>query len=274
MTNFKIFLIILWGLFFLFIIYQIYSYIKYLKWLKNLENKQLPRNIINILQKLPHYNKLNETQKKILHFKIQRFIKEKEFIGVKIDITDEIKYTIAFYACLITLNKKYFCYENLKYIYIYPHTIIVNNKSIQNYIVKNETFLISGEAVGESVIIAWDEVKKELKHLKEHNVIIHEFAHELDFEEGEINGIPPIEKNQFQEWSQIMYNEFEKFHQKTLKNRMLGKYSFIDKYAATNKAEFFAVMSEYYFNKPKILKKHFPDIYKELKKFYKIELCI
>ena len=55
---------------------------------------------------------------------------------------------------------------------------------------------------------------------------------------------------------------------------MLGKYSFIDKYAATNKAEFFAVMSEYYFNKPEILKKHFPNIYKELKKFYKVEFCM
>jgi len=84
------------------------------------------------------------------------------------------------------IKQKIFCYESLKYIYVYPHTIIVNNKSIQNHIA---TFFISGEAVEESVIIAWDEVKKELKYIKEHNVIIHEFAHELDFEEGKINGI-------------------------------------------------------------------------------------
>ena len=59
-----------------------------------------------------------------------------------------------------------------------------------------------------------------------------------------------------------------------LRNRFLGKYSFIDKYAATNKAEFFAVMSEYYFMKPCILKKHFPKIYKELKNFYKVEIDV
>ena len=68
----------------------------------------------------------------------------------------------------------------------------------------------------------------------------------------------------------MCYN-YKKFKEKTIKGRFLGKYHLLDKYAATNKAEFFAVMSEYFFVKPELLKKHFPDIYKELKNFYKID---
>jgi len=269
MDRFKYFLLFLWGVFFIFFIYEISSLIKYKQFLKKLKKIPLPQQYKKYITSLPEYQKLTPKQKKILEYKIQRFLKEKEFIGIKLKITDEIKTVIAFYACLTTLAYEDFCYPDLKYIYVYPHTIVLNidqNRSV----ISNEEVLISGEAVKNGVIIAWDEVKKDIKSKR--NVVIHEFAHILDFEEGEINGIPPIEESKYTEWSKIMFKEYEKFRQKLLKNRLLGKYSLIDKYAATNKAEFFAVLSEYYFKKPEILKKHFPKIYKELKNFYKIEL--
>jgi len=269
MDNFKIFLIFLWTGFFIFLTVQIFSFFKYKKLLKKLKKTPLPEKYKKHILNLPEYQKLTPQQKKIIEYKIQRFLKEKEFIGIKLKITDEIKTVIAFYACLITLAYEDFCYPDLKYIYVYPHTIVLNTHQ-NGAVISNEEILISGEALKDGVIIAWDEVKKDIK-LKR-NVVIHEFAHILDFEEGEINGIPPIEESKYTEWSKIMFKEYEKFREKLLKNRLLGKYSLIDKYAATNKAEFFAVLSEYYFKKPEILKKHFPKIYKELKSFYKIEL--
>ncbi|ACM93628.1 conserved hypothetical protein [Nautilia profundicola AmH] len=271
MDKFKTLLIFLWALFFFFIIFLLIRHFLYLRWLKKLQSTPLDKTDIDVLNKMEVYNKLNEYEKKVIAFKIKRFKKEKEFIGIKINITNEIKTTIAFFACLPTIYNKYYCYDSLKYIYVYPYTIIYNHNNTANGIMTKEELLISGEAVGESVVIVWDEVKKEIHHNLGRNVIIHEFAHELDFENGIVDGIPPINKAFYKEWTKIMFNEYEKFKQKSILNRFLGKYSLIDSYAATNKAEFFAVMSEYYFMKPCLLKKHFPDIYKELKKFYKVQ---
>jgi hypothetical protein len=271
MENFKLFLIFLWVVFFLFLLVLFIKHIKYKRWLKKLESSPLSENDLKILKQIDIYNRLSDYEKNVLNFKIQRFKSEKEFMGINLTVTDEIKTLISFYACLPTIYYKYFCYPSLKYIYVYPHTIILNEKNTVNGIAENETMLISGEAVGESVVIVWDEAKKEIYHNLGRNVIIHEFAHELDFEEGAIDGIPPIDKPLYKEWSKIMFEEYEKFTKKLSLNRFLGKYSLIDVYAATNKAEFFAVLSEYYFMKPCVLKKHFPDIYKELNKFYKVK---
>jgi hypothetical protein len=271
MENFKILLILLWGGFFVFLCILTLKYILYFKWLQKLEKTPIPESDKETLQNIPIYRKLSEKEKKTIHFKIQRFKKEKIFIGVGLKITEEIKNTISFFACLPTLFNRYFCYPGLKYIYVYPHSVIINNKYQKSGIVSEENAIISGEATGESVIIVWNEAKKEIYHNLGRNVIIHEFAHELDFEEGSFNGIPPIEKPMYKEWGKIMFDEYNKFKQKILLNRFLGKYSMIDDYAVTNPSEFFAVLSEYYFSKPCVLKKHFPKIYKELKKFYKVE---
>jgi Mlc titration factor MtfA (ptsG expression regulator) len=270
MDNFKKFIEILWILFFLFIFLQIILIFKRKKELQKLKSKPLNENLKKYIVNLPEYKKLPEKYKKIIEFKIQLFLKEKKFIGININLTDEIKTLIAFYACLPTVAYENFCYPDLKYIYVYPYPVILKGKQ-NGYVISNEEFLISGEAVGESAVIVWNEAKKEIYRHLGRNVIIHEFAHELDFEEGTINGIPPLQKSKYAQWTKIMFSEYEKFKKNLLKNRFLGKYSLIDKYAATNPAEFFAVMSEYYFENPQKLKKHFPDIYKELKEFYKLE---
>ncbi len=269
MDNFKKLLILLWVFFFIFLFFQVYSLYKYYRYLQELKKKPLDENLKKYIENLPEYKKLTQKQKKILEYKIQRFIEEKQFIGIGLEITDEIKVLTAFYACLPTIAYINFCYPSLEYIYIYPNVIVKQKEG--NFIKSNEKILISGEAVGEFVVLVWNEAKREIYHNMGRNVIIHEFAHELDFEEGMIDGIPPIEKSMMNEWTKIMYGEYKKFKNRVLKNRFLGRYSFLDKYAATNEAEFFAVISEYFFKKPEILKKHFPDIYEELKKFYKVE---
>ena len=271
MDRLGIFICLLWIFFFFFLFYLFIKEILYINRLKKLESTPLDQRDLNIIKKIEIYNNLNDYEKKILNFKIQRFKKEKTFIGIGLEITNEIKTIISFFACLPTLYNKYFCYPDLKYIYVYPYTIILNSKKTFKGIVSEESFLISGEAVGDSVVIVWNEAKKEVYHNMGRNVIIHEFAHELDFEEGALDGIPPIEKSFYKEWTSIMFKEYEKFKKKISLNRFLGKYSLIDKYAVTDKAEFFAVLSEYYFMKPCVLKKHFPEIYEELKKFYKVE---
>jgi Mlc titration factor MtfA (ptsG expression regulator) len=267
MDKFGLLLTFLWILFFLFIFLQLIKYLKYKIWLKKIEKKPPTQEILYILKKIRYYTLLPENLKKIINFKIQIFLNEKQFIGIKLQITNEIKVNIAFYACLLTLYSKYFCYPNLEYIFVYPSTIL--KKEIEEYFA-NQEILIEGEATSDTVLISWNDAKKEIKTC-ERNVIIHEFAHEIDYSDGRIDGLPPIDSEKSKEFAKIMFSEYEKFKEKTIKGRFLGKYHLIDKYAATNRAEFFAVMTEYFFIRPAVLKKHFPDIYKELKSFYKID---
>ncbi len=255
MDNFFKVIIFLWILFFIFFIYNIYDILKFKKYLQNL--KKTPCNCKKELKKIDIYNKLPNELKEILEFKIKRFLHEKKFIPRYMQINNEIKTLIAFYACLPTLAYKNFCYPSLKYIYVYPHTIIKKHIE-QNGIVKKE-MLISGESIGESVVIAWDEAKREIFHYKKRNVIIHEFAHELDFEEGMVDGIPVFAYKNYDKFKEILNKSYEKAQKEHI----------IDEYAFTNKAEFFAVTTEYFFLKPRTLKTHYPSLYEEYKKIFK-----
>jgi Mlc titration factor MtfA (ptsG expression regulator) len=155
----KILIIALWIIFFIYLAYLLFEYIRYKFLIKKLSKIPFPQEYKKYLQNIPEYQKLPKDLKIKIERSILLFINTKKFIGVKLKITDEIKVVISFFACLIVLNKNE-CYDELEYIYVYPHTMIL--KTIQNNggIYNKETFLISGEAVGDSVIIAWDEAKK------------------------------------------------------------------------------------------------------------------
>ena len=254
MDNFLKFIITLWIIFFIYLLFLFFDYIRYKDFLKSLKNK--PCNC-KILEKIEIYNHLPQNLKNILNEKIKRFIYEKKFIPKYLKLTEEIKILIAFYACLPTIAFKNFCYHSLKYIFIYPHTIIKDHIN-QNGIIKKEV-LISGEAVGDSVIIAWNEAKRDIFKYRKRNVILHEFAHELDYEDGVIDGIPVFAHIDYDNFVKI----FKKTYNKAIKDRIL------DEYAYTNYAEFFAVTTEYFFLKPKTLKVHYPELFDEYKKIYK-----
>jgi len=262
--------ITLWIILFIYLGYILFKYISYKLLIKKLKTIPFPESYKIYLEKLPQYNSLSNPLKTKIHYSILLFMKTKKFIGVKIDVTDEIRVVISFFACLIVLNRGE-CYDNLEYIYVYPHTMILNQVQNNGGIYNKERFLISGEAVGDSVVIAWDEAKKDAYHLKNHNVIIHEFTHELDFESGVVDGIPNLNKSQYDEWINIIGKKYQEFRYKIVNHKNLNKYKLIDKYGATNEAEFFAVLSEMFWTKPKTVKKHFPEIYKEFVKFFNFD---
>ena len=248
-------LFIAWGVFFIIFLLFLFFHIKEIIWLKELKKQPLKQEYKDLLERIELYNCLPNKYKKVINFKIMWFLQTKEFRCFFIEINDEIKVNIAFFACLLTLKLPNFCYPSLNYIYVYPHKIYKK--------LKNEEVILEGESVGDIVVIVWNEAKKEIYHHKKRNVIIHEFAHELDFEEGDFNGIPIMDRNFVKEWSKFIYKEYQEM--------LKGKLRFIDEYASTNVMEFFAVISEYYFTVPELLKKHYPIIYKELKKIYGIE---
>ena len=132
------------------------------------------------------------------------------------------------------------------------------------------TFLLEGQSSGSTVVLVWSDVKKDAYHLHENNVVIHEFAHELDFLDGIADGTPPMPYSKYHEWAQVLSHDFNHLQEITLNDREWGKYKLIGSYAATNEAEFFAVISERYFEAPEKLKKHFPELFQELEEFYKL----
>lgn len=253
---------------FLFIVYTIYDRYR----LKKIAETPFSKEYEDVLKKTPHYQRLSEDDKQKIQRSVMLFINTKEFVGVRMSISTEIKLIIAFYACLLLLHvSEENCYENLKTIIVYPNTIITKEIKSNGGVYTNEKFFLEGQSVNDTVIISWHEAKKEAYHLHRNNVIIHEFAHEIDFMDGEIDGVPPLEKSKYGSWAHTLGKNFNALSKVAIKNRDWGKYKILGRYAATNEAEFFAVLTELYFEKPNSLKQNFPDLYNELLKFYKIE---
>ena len=218
------------------------------------------------------YRYLPDTLREQLHNDIKIFIAEKHFEGLGgLEMTDEIKVTIAAEAAMLLLNRRNSDYPKLTSILVYPSA----------YVTKQSTDIgggvyIEGQSVrlGESwqhgsVVLAWDNVRQGAANSQDgHNVVLHEFAHQLDQEDGAADGAPILEKSSsYATWARIMSKEYEQLRS----NVEHHKKSVMDKYGATNPAEFFAVATETFFEKPKQLKKKAPDLYAELKSFYNVD---
>ena len=251
----------------------LYRTYRHKKMLEKISSMPFPENYRNFLTGLAHYNNLTSDEKMKIEASILHFIYTKTFVGVKeLVVTDEMKVLIAFHACLLLLHiETTNCYNNLKTIIIYDHPVMIDKVQNNGGIFSKEQFLISGQSANDTVVIIWNEAKHEIYHPRHENVILHEFAHEIDFMDGEIDGVPPMEQSRYHEWTSVLYKDFHTLNNIVRKNRDWGKYKLIGEYAATNEAEFFAVITERFYESPKSLKKHFPEIYDELKQFYHID---
>jgi Mlc titration factor MtfA (ptsG expression regulator) len=255
-----------------FWLFRAYRKKKKLQWIASLSFKEEQRAY---LERLPQYKKLSAEDKKRIEHSILRFIHTKEFAGVKLEVTEEMKVIIAFYACLLLLHiETENCYDNLRSIIIYDQPVIIDRVQNNGGIFSKEQFLIDGQSANDTVVIVWHDAKHEIYHPRKENVIVHEFAHEIDFMDGEIDGVPPMERSKYHEWTNVLYREFSQLNDVALKERDWGDYKFIGEYAATNEAEFFAVLTERFFESPKSLKEKFPDLYNALKDFYRTDPAV
>ena len=250
------------------VLFFLFSWYKRKK-IEQLLQKPFPNEFVTVLASLPLYQKLDDEEKQQIYKTIMLFLATKEFVGVSLEITDEMRVVVAFHACLLLLHSQVsHCYENLQTVVIYPNTVIAKQISNNGGIYTKGEFLLEGQSSSDTVVLAWNDAKKDAYHLQHNNVVIHEFAHELDFLDGMADGTPPLPYSKYHEWAQVLSHDFNRLVNVSLKNRDWGKYKLIGSYAATNEAEFFAVVSERYFEEPEKLKKHFPELYKELDMFY------
>lgn len=221
---------------------------------------------------LPIYDCLSPSERKQLQGHIQVFLAEKQFIGCGgLQVTLEMKLIIAAVACLLLLNERGYYFPKLRTILVYPSTYLVNETtSIGNLFVEERRVARLGESwINDQVILSWEQVKRDTTNWQDgHNVVLHEFAHQLDQEDGKAEGVPFLQQNSdYPIWAKVMTEEY----QQLCTDIERGAKTVIDSYGATNPAEFFAVATETFFEKPqRLLKKH-PAIYRLLQRYYQLD---
>jgi Mlc titration factor MtfA (ptsG expression regulator) len=220
--------------------------------------------------RIPVLQNLTSTEKAKLRKLSTLFLYKKTIVGAKnLQITPAMRIAVASQACLQILNLGIDAFNGWVEIIIYPGAFRVDRDvSGADGLVHHESHGLSGEAWDRGpVILSWEEVESESYSLHPgHNVIIHEFAHKLDMLNGRANGMPPLHPNMpIQTWTLILSQAYELLKQ----NIDNFQYSYINPYASTNPGEFFAVISEYFFTAPDILFQYCPDVYKQLKQYYR-----
>ncbi len=228
---------------------------------QNLIRKPFPESWASILiNYFPLYKILPDNLKKQLQGHIQIFIDDKTFEGqAGLSISDEIRLIIAAQACILLLNRKTDYYPKLKTIIVYPHNYISENGAI-----------CGGESwTYGPVVLSWDAVKHGISDMQDgKNVVYHEFAHQLDQEDGVGDGTPILNnQSNYQTWIKVFSSEFKRHIDDIFDSRK----TVLRPYGSVHPAEFFAVASEAFFEKPKKMVDSHPELYVEMKNFFLVD---
>ncbi len=202
---------------------------------------------------------------------IQVFIAEKAFIGCAGQaITDEVRVTIAAQACLLLLNRPDHYFPQLRQILVYPTGFVVPRGHTDSAgIVHRGEAVLSGESWEQGqVVLSWQDVLNGAADPHDgYNVVIHEFAHQHDQETGGANGAPPLSgSDNRRRWSAVFSDAYDRLQASVER----GEQTLLDAYGATSPAEFFAVASEIFFERPVEFEQQHPGLYAELAAFYRV----
>ncbi|MDF3131228.1 zinc-dependent peptidase [Kiritimatiellaeota bacterium B1221] len=218
----------------------------------------------------PIYLELPSAVKKRLQGYTRMFVEEKNFEGCGgLEMTDEIKVLVAAQACLLLAGREMKqVYPRLKSVLVYPHTFVAGGKGIFGGKYDEPSARLGESWQTGTVILSWRSVEGGAENIHDgHNVTLHEFAHQLDQEDGVGDGAPNLRGKTARTWAGCFQHEFKDFLDQIEK----GKRTVIDDYGATNGAEFFATATEAFFEKPEQLHEKRPALYLELKHYYGLD---
>lgn len=224
---------------------------------------------LSTLQSIPLLTALGPEKQDRLRQLAKRFIQEKQFCGGDGLEPDEAMITrIATLACLPVLELGMEWLAPIREIVIYPAPFLVRHDTPDEFGIVHDGYeALSGEAWDHgTLVLAWPDVLESGWMQKGHNVVIHEVAHVLDNRNGAFNGFPPLHRGMdAAEWTREFTTAYESL------NRQLdrGEDTLIDPYAATAPTEFFAVTSEYHFERPDILARAYPQVARLMSEFYR-----
>lgn len=239
---------------------------------RNLRAQPIPPAWTFILSRnLPVFRRLPVADQVELLRHVHVFLAEKRFEGCGgLELTDEIRLTIAAQACLLLLHRETDYYPQLSTILVYPSTYVAHDeRHLEGPIwEEGEEYRLGHTARWlEVIVLAWDAVKRgALSPSDGQNVVLHEFAHQLDFEDYSTDGAPALAtRAEYLAWARVMSSEFKALRVA----EEAGAPTVLDTYGATNPAEFFAVATEAFFERPSLLRARHPELYAELGRFFR-----
>jgi len=206
---------------------------------------------------------------------IQVFVAEKSFVGCAgLQVTEEMRVVIAAQACLLILNRSMQHFAGVRQILIYPGAFVIDRTVTDDIgLQQGQRHALSGESWGQGqVILSWQDTVEGAAVVDDgRNVVLHEFAHQLDQENGVAQGAPPPTAGDAHYNAQRWKDVFSQAYSHLQDQVQRGEQGLISHYGATSPAEFFAVATEAFFEQATALAQHYPDLYKELRGYYKVD---
>ena len=222
--------------------------------------------------RVPLYRRLPPRLRRQLEQHVQVFLAEKSFAGCAgLAITDEVRVTIAAQACLLILDRRTDYFAKLHQVVVYPGAFAVERlRPEPSGVLQEERQVLSGESwTHGQVVISWEDALEGAAIPDDgRNVVIHEFAHQLDQQKGHANGAPWLgARERYTRWSQVLGAEYARLQE----SAATGQPALFSYYGATNPAEFFAVASEVFFEQPGAMAAMHPELYDELRTLYRLD---
>lgn len=231
--------------------------------------RKIMRRRVPLVRRLPIHLQLQ------LKKHMQIFIAEKSFLGCGgLQITDEMRVVIAAQACLLILNRATDYFAKVRQILVYPGAFVVNRNTLDGAGVQQDNRqALAGESWTQGqVILSWQDALEGAAVADDgRNVVIHEFAHQLDQENGVARGAPPPTlgdtQHDAQRWSRVFHSAFAQLQSEVHH----GVQGLFNHYGAQDPAEFFAVATEVFFEQPLALAAQYPEVYQELSGYFKVD---
>ncbi|MEX1233122.1 MAG: M90 family metallopeptidase [Planctomycetaceae bacterium] len=218
-----------------------------------------------------HFRDLGVEERRKLRDVMRIFIAEKNWEGCGgLELTDEIKVTIAAQACLLVLGFDDVYFDHVLSILVYPTSYVVPEKTVNQIGVETED---RSNRLGEAwyrgpVILSWEDALASGRNEAEgHNVVLHEFAHQLDMiDDRSVDGTPPLVTAELHErWTELIHEEYEQLKRDCRRR----EWTVLDCYGTTNIGEFFAVATESFFEEPAEVAERHPELYALFCEFYR-----
>jgi MtfA peptidase len=221
--------------------------------------------------RMPAFSRLSSEDQQELLAHARVLLEEKHFEGAAgLLMRDEVRVTIAAQAALLLLHRDTDYFPRLTSVIVYPSVYVARDeKRAEGGIWSEGDEHLAGHTQRNlrALVLAWDEVKAGAADPEDgHNLVLHEFAHQLDFEDGSTDGTPLLESGtQARSWAQVFGEELEALRRAA----DAGEVTLLDPYGAEDRAEFFAVATETFFERAAELKQRHPKLYEELRRFYR-----
>ncbi len=244
------------------------------RWLKPAPPREVIPNALWLLtlEHLPVCQALSPEEREQLHGMAERFLGGRSFYGAESFVPSmDMKVQIAAQACLPVLHLGERWLDPIRSIVLYADAFVSEHETMDEAgVVHRQRDVRAGEAWEHgTLVLSWADVAAAAEHHRVgFNVVIHEIAHFLDGANGAENGFPPLARgHDHKAWTEAFSAAFNGLN----KDLEVGHAPRIDPYAATAPAEFFAVASELFFDCPKCLAKAYPEVYRHLARFYRVD---